>query len=87
MEHYPITVKTEEVPDVVISGITCSSLGVVFLADSGRSQIYRLDITDGTCFSFGKDVLNNIKTYIISGVISILLKDVQRTFPPSQGGN
>ena len=64
-----------------------SSPGVVFLADSGRSQIYRLDITDGTCFSFGKDVLSNIKTYIIAGVISILLKDVQRTFPPSQGAN
>ena len=59
MEHYPICVKIEDVPDVVISGVTCSTLGVVFLADIRRSQVYRLDLTDGTCLTFGKDILSN----------------------------
>ena len=73
MEHYPIAVKVEEVPDVVISGITCSSLGVVFLADSRRSQVYRLDITDGTCFTFGKELLSNIKTHISVDLSNIFI--------------
>ena len=68
MEHFPISVQMEDVPDIEISGITCSTHGVVFLADIGRSQVYRLDITDGTCFSFGKDILSNIKIYLRSAV-------------------
>ena len=68
MEHYPISVKMEDVPDVKISGITCSTHGVVFLADIARSLIYRLDITDGTCFSFGKDILSNVKIYLRAAV-------------------
>ena len=65
--------KVEDVPDVVISGITCSSLGVVFLADSRRSQVYRLDITDGTCFTFGKEILSNIKIHISVDLSNIFI--------------
>ena len=65
--------KVEEVPDVVISGITCSSLGVVFLADSRRSQVYRLYITDGTCFTFGKEILSNINIHISVDLSNIFI--------------
>ena len=58
VEHYPVTVKLENVKDFQISGITCSEEGVVFLSDIGRNQIYRMDNTNGTCFSFGQQMLS-----------------------------
>lgn len=58
MEHCPISVKLEDVPSVQISGVSCSTEGVMFLSDRNRSLIYRLDIEDGTSFSFGKAALS-----------------------------
>ena len=57
VEHFPICLKVSEVPDVKISGISCSKQGIVFLADSGRGVVYRLDLNDGTCFNFGRETL------------------------------
>ena len=66
VEHYPISVKLEDVPDVQISGLTCSSTGIVFMSDKGRSLVYRLDLNDGTCFNFGRGVLSKTSTFICS---------------------
>jgi hypothetical protein len=57
VEHYPICLKVNEVLDVQISGISCSKQGIVFLSDSGRGVVYRLDLNDGTCFNFGRGTL------------------------------
>ena len=58
VEHYPISVKLEDVPCVEIAGLSCSEEGILFLADKGRSLVYRLDLSDGTCFSFVKDKIS-----------------------------
>ena len=60
MEHCPISVKLEVVPIVQISGVSCSTDGVVLLSDRNKSLIYRLDIEDGTSFSFGKAALSRL---------------------------
>ena len=58
VEHYPLGIKLEEVPEVIISGMCCSPSGVVFLSDKGRSLVYRIDLNDGTFFPFGKGQLS-----------------------------
>lgn len=58
VEHYPISVKLEDVPHVQISGLSCSEEGILFLADKGRSLVYRFDVSDGTSYSFGKGKLS-----------------------------
>ena len=53
-----LSIKLEEVKKTEISGICCSINGLTFVADKGRQCIYRLDLDDGTSFSFGEGKLS-----------------------------
>ena len=58
VEHIPISVKLEDVPNITISGISCSEGGILFLADKTRKLIYRLDVQTCSSFSFGEGKLS-----------------------------
>ena len=58
VEHIPISVKLEDVPNITISGLSCSEGGILFLADKTRNLVYRLDVQTCSSFSFGDGKLS-----------------------------
>ena len=52
--------KLEDVPNVTISGISCSEGGILFLADKTRNLVYRLDVNTCSSFSFGEGKLSKL---------------------------
>ena len=58
VSHIPIScVPREETSDSMVSGICSSDKGIIFISDSGRNQVYRVDTLKKNCTSFGADVL------------------------------
>ena len=50
-------VPLEEVITSLVSDLCCSDKGVVYIADKGRNQMYRIDVDRGNCTTFGEGTL------------------------------
>ena len=79
MEHIPVAVKLEDVPDVTIYGICCSESGLLFMVDKTRNMVYRLDTMTCSSFSFGEGKMSKYFSAIESKLyITVSNQAVQR---------